>query len=171
MLLIAGSAYAQTGSLSITNNNSCPYVVTMYAQSPTNMSTSGCTDIMAIFNIPSGATFTWSDPYDFQFGTSYYTICGSSCTPIGWTTFPSGFGGTVCGTACFGSPNPWSGTYPADWDWTYAIVDASGSCSSCYASGAIGGCGYSSPITGCGPARAVWTSSGASPHNITITIY
>ncbi len=163
---------AQTGALSVTNNNTCTYHVIMYAQSVYMGSGGGsCSTIQAIFDVPPGVTYSWTDPYDFETSTSYCTAGTGTCpaTPaIGWTALPGGYA-SVCGTSCF-LLRPWSGTYPSDWFWTSGQIDYPGC--SCGVTGLLGAASCSGSLTlsgGCS-SSASWSYGGSAPLDVTIVV-
>ncbi len=176
LFVLCKISYAQTGALTATNTTSCDYTITMHANSPSMNFPTGCADIVAIpFTVPGGGTttFSWTDPYDFETGTSYDPGCSPSCTPIGWATIPSPY--TVCGTSCGGGGGGWLGTYPSDWFWTYATVDFTLPCT-CGITGTIGQitcAGTMSINATCGGRTnyATWSYGSTTPYDVNITIY
>jgi hypothetical protein len=172
MLLISITSYAGTGAVSITNNTSCDYIVTMFGHSATMIGgTPGCTDLISVtFTVPATTTYSWADPYDFEGG-----YLGGSLGGVGFTTYPGGYS-SVCGSSCYGVLWPWSGYYPSDWMWTYATVDHAWYSCSCGPAGSIGQISCAGAMTIYGPiscttgTSATWVYSASAPFDVTITI-
>ncbi len=152
--------YAQNGALTVINHSSsgCSYSVTMYAKC-TCCGTPTCNQIVANqFTVPSGVTFTWTDPCDFETGGSYNPSCSPLCTAVGFTTMVCGGSGGcyLAGTVGF--------------NWTYAYIDYPGC--SYGTTGALSGSGCgSNPLYGSSPYYATWTNGSTNPLDVQIDIY
>lgn len=162
---------AQNGAVTIVNNSSCgSYTITLRAQSPSIMGTTGCADIRTpVFTICAGCTYSWLSPYDVEIGTSYCVsgTCPGSTPAIGWGLLPGSYT-TVCGMACPGG-NLWSGSYPSDWVWSEVIIDI-GACCGIHGQLGIASCGGSTSFSGCGTSSGSISYTTTAPNNITVTI-
>ena len=136
LFLFSLGGFAQSLKIKVWSSAVCDYTITMWGKCGC-CGTTSCDQIASYqFIVPVGTTATWSDPCDFECGTSGVGFTSSVCSG--------------CGGSCSA----------INFTWTFATLDFSpGSCSNCGTVGDLSGyvgCG-SIPLTSTCGHSATWT--------------